>query len=193
LPPGAAFWGGGFRGAAGGGAHARAHPGSDYEGTAVTITGDGGITLHVESLYSDPGRVEISGVYPSTRMERLARTTITVAASRGPKVIAREITSRLLPGYLTELARVVEFNVRQAHDTGLREALAGKLTGMFPGAFTRTTGWTLQGTEVVIPCDSGPSDGGTAGLSTGAATVHLDLRGVPQAVALRMLEILAAG
>jgi hypothetical protein len=173
------------------GGNARAHPGSDYEGTAVTITGDGGITLHVESLYSDPGRVEISGVYPSTRMERLARTTITVAASRGPKVIAREITSRLLPGYLTELARVVEFNVRQAHDTGLREALAGKLTGMFPEAFTRTTGYTGQGTEVVIPREGGP--GGTIDLSTDATDVHLDLRGVPQAVALRMLEILAAG
>lgn len=155
------------------------------------ITGDGDVRLHLEADWRKPGRVEVSGVYPSTRRERLDRAGISVRADRGPMVIASEITRRLLPGYLAELGRVREFNAREAAGAGLREALAGKVTGMFPGSFTRATGYTGHGTEVVIPGGRGP--GGTVDLDAGAASVTLTLRAVPAAVALRMLAALAEG
>jgi len=170
--------------AAGLGGGAAARPG-EY-GAEIT---DGATRLHLTISWHDPSRLEVSGVYPSTRQERLRRTSISVRIDRGPAVIAREIRSRLLPGYHAELARVTELNAGEAHDAGMREALAGKITGMFPGAFTRVTGYTGHGTEVVIPGGDGP--GGTVSLSGSGASVAMTFRCVPPETAVRMLAVLA--
>lgn len=75
------------------------------------------------------GRVEISGRYPETNIyPDPSRKVIRVAIDRGPSVIAREITRRLLPTYVLEYARVLEHNERDRQQEARKQALVAKLS-----------------------------------------------------------------
>jgi hypothetical protein len=168
------------------GGGARPHRAED--GAVITA---GAARLTLEVVWGDPGRLEVTGIYPPTRLERLHRARITVRIDRGPAVIAREITLRLLPGYLAELGRVGDHTARETRDSGLREALGAEVTALFGGdSFTREAGWQGHGTETVFNAAGGAD--GTVRMSGDAARVALDLRGIPAGTALRMLAVLAA-
>lgn len=168
------------------GGGARPHRAED--GAVITA---GEARLSLEISWRDPGRLVVTGIYPPTRLERLHRASITVRIDRGPAAIAREITLRLLPGYLAELGRVSDHTARETRDGGLREALGAEVTRLFGGdSFTRDAGWQGHGTEAVFQAAGGA--GGTVRMSGDAVRVALDLRGVPSGTALRMLALLAA-
>lgn len=73
---------------------------------AAKLPEKGCLTLSV-SPYGQPGRVVVRGEYPQQYgYECVAE--ITVALSRGPEALVKEIKRRLLPEYLPSYARAVE-------------------------------------------------------------------------------------
>lgn len=97
--------------------------------------------IHGEGWTHQAGRIEIHGDYPRgpgneviyldhQDRQRGMSTRITVAESRGPKVIAREIARRLLPDYLERLERVRERVARDDEHEARRRRFRGELAGI---------------------------------------------------------------
>lgn len=170
----------------------RASPQHAEDGAVIAIASTAGeARLSVDFAWRDPARLVVTGIYPVTHLERLHHAEITVRTDRGTAVIAREVSRRLLPGYLAELGRVRETIARDERDAAARQAIGGQVTALFPAdSFTRVTGYHGHGTEAVFHAGNGSS--GTVRMSGNPSAVGLDLHGVPAAVALRMLAVLAA-
>lgn len=73
-------------------------------------------------------RLVIHGDYPGTETFRHENHEITVAESRPPAAIAKEIERRLLPKYRDTLAEVIERLDRQRQAQQARDVLAGHIT-----------------------------------------------------------------
>ena len=97
-------------------------------GERISGPSDRFITLTVP--YNTRGQVEISGSYPagSSAMYDLKHFEITVRADRGAEVIAKEITRRLMPDYLAELARLKVWLANQADRAERQRQLADRIS-----------------------------------------------------------------
>lgn len=81
-----------------------------------------GLRIALRSEWNTPDRITASGVYPASPHGRPYGTPhhkITVRADRGPKVLAAEISRRLLPDYTASFRKVAEYQA--AEDAYSRE------------------------------------------------------------------------
>jgi hypothetical protein len=97
----------------------------------------------------DHQRIELSALgdrwhaqarYPHTRHglpHGLTWPKITVTARRGAEVLAAEITRRLLPGYLTQLKEVLDFQSEAERDEQAQQQAAERIVGLLPGDVRR--------------------------------------------------------
>lgn len=139
-------------------------------------------------LSLDKGRVEVGGAYPQGYYQALGsqeRHEITVALTRGPEVIAREIERRLLPGYLTTLAEVKEKMRLDQEAKDMRQVAAERLVEVLsiPGVH-------LRDGELSWFSDT-PAGYGSARVNYGGGTVAVEARSVTLEVAERILRVLA--
>ncbi|WP_353707278.1 hypothetical protein ABRQ22_14850 [Cellulosimicrobium sp. ES-005] len=98
----------------------------EYRG--VYVDGPDGARLWLTLAWNNADRLEVQGLYPkpeephargwSKRYDEERKDSITVRRDRDPAAIAREITRRLLPGYLEMLGEAVEANAK--HDAAVR-------------------------------------------------------------------------
>jgi hypothetical protein len=109
----------------------------DFDANGRMLDHTDGRRLHIYTT-GWPGnltrRVIISGSLPyrpGQYIEPGSRTEITVAAERGAAVIAREITRRLMPGYIDALAKVRARNATEDAAWESQAALAAKVRGIF--------------------------------------------------------------
>lgn len=111
--------------------------------------------------YPYKGKTEISPIYPRSTFGfyKTERGKIGVSVSRGPQVVAREITRRLAPIYESALAKVEAYEADLAVDQGSRSVLTDKLASLFPSGTVSTPGHcqSEHQTELII---HGPGLGG---------------------------------
>jgi hypothetical protein len=158
---------------------AECHP----EHWGADIVGPDGVRLFcadAERYGGKAERVEIMGSYPTGYLNKVGRAedfAIKVRRDRGVETIAKEIVRRLLPGYLPELARVVERIA--SHDKGKsdQQATAERLAAMF--------GETVRDGEFQPRIGNGY---GTVRVLTGGDKVSLDLNYIDVDMAERMLK-----
>ena len=91
------------------------------------------LVLHDEGWTRQCGRIWVGGVYPKSDY-RTTHFHITAAAERGGEAIAKDITRKLLPKYVEELAQVVSYNEREKMDAHHRELAQDMLVRIIPGA-----------------------------------------------------------
>jgi hypothetical protein len=98
-----------------------------YDQVGEYIDGPDGATLWLHRFWRDESRIVVSGDWPRTAGGQLPKRyseklpSITVADSRSPQAIARDITRRFLPDYQAKLA---EFRQRVADDNAYHKAVA---------------------------------------------------------------------
>lgn len=100
----------------------------------VWLSGPRGQRLEV--AYDDyrRERASVRGLYPAGAVtDDLPNHRITVAVARGPQVIAHEITRRLLPAYLSDLAVAQQRIADRRHDDQSRARMAERLLTIAPG------------------------------------------------------------
>lgn len=169
--------------------HMTAEPGPAGDESDAWLT-CGQERLHV-CAYAN--RIVVVGSFPSTRHPAAVRNRpeITVNAGRGPAVIAREISRRLLPRYRAVLAEVNARNAADAAEAAARNEIAATVTATFPAARGQ---WPVsvrqEPLSTVLHLDTARGWGNVR-IAGDATTMHLDLRDVPAAAALRMLTALA--
>jgi len=131
---------------------------NDEIGHAVWLAHPDGRRLFLRRPWNHHDRVEISGHYPHSDyyFQPGEHLRITVAIARQPAAIAREITRRLLPGYVQVLAKVRAHLARQAADDTHRAQLAERLARLIPGAsvhddghHTTTIRWSASGQDPI--------------------------------------------
>lgn len=96
-----------------------------------------GMALYLTQGWDTPARVIVAASYPDAKDVQVyggPRHEITVALSRGGEVLAREITRRLLPGYLEDFNKVVKRIEAARQQKAERETLAESLINAMPGA-----------------------------------------------------------
>ncbi len=152
-----------------------------------------GRSLYLHRQYKDGGRVEIAGVYPHS--DYYFRTgehvSITVAIARGPAVIAREITRRLLPAYTDVLGKVQAHIAKQADDQANRARAAERLAALIPGSSihddgNRATTIRWYATDALIGY-------GHINLSGAGTSGTFEGRSLPIATVERLAAALASG
>lgn len=151
----------------------------------VPLNGPNGARIF---LSLDRGRVEVGGAYPDGYYQALGsqeRHEITVALSRGPVTIAREIVRRLLPGYLATLAEVQEKMRLDQEAKDMRQVAAERLAEVLsiPGVH-------LRDGELSWFSDT-PAGYGSARVNYGGGTAAIEARSVTLEVAERILCVLA--
>ena len=104
-----------------------------YPGDPVHLDGPDGAGLSLAPATYKPDKVQISGVYPPHDLDRSKHPGITVSVRRGGELIAREISRRLLPPYLAELAEVLASNATAKANRGARLQLAYDLAACLGG------------------------------------------------------------
>ena len=167
--------------------------GPGWHNTQRRLHGPDQAVLYVSTSYQEPGRIAAHGGYPSTTTT-VGREDITVAVSRGPAVIAREINRRLLPAYLARLAEVIKYNQTERADYEERGRVLGQVAGLLGGTYRQ---------EPYEPGKSGNYSGsvslyhlpgalfGSVSASGSPDTLDLDLHVVPRETALKILAVLA--
>jgi hypothetical protein len=130
------------------------------------------------------GRLVIGGSYPYIpgRSPRHGRIEITVAADRGPAVIAREITRRVLPEYGKLLAALLAELAEEAQMLDARNVLAERIRWAVTGARV-----SHGETSSEVSLDPGRS----ARISYRADEVSLELKWLPVDAAMKIIEIVA--
>jgi hypothetical protein len=115
---------------------------NDEIGHAVWLGHPDGRRLFVRRLWNDHDRIEVSGHYPHSDyyFQSGEHRRITVAIAREPAAIAKEITRRLLPGYVQVLAKVQAHLAKQAAGDTRRAELAARLARLIPGASVHDDG-----------------------------------------------------
>lgn len=152
----------------------------DYWGTILLGPAVGGLPARV--LFSEPwgshGRLTISGCYPHSPHgwpREVKHREITVNPARGAVTIGKEITRRLLPGYLDSLQVVADtIGARNTAAAARREAatrLAAILGVDLPSESDRDT-------DIRLPVHLGPVFGDVQ-TSYGGDSVRLELYSVP--------------
>lgn len=107
---------------------------------AAFIDGPNGERLQLAApMYDAPGKVTIHANLPDgsrdvLRYDENGRHEIGVSESRGAQVIAREITRRLLPSYLEQLADVQARISRKNHAAEVRADVVANLARAFRGS-----------------------------------------------------------
>lgn len=98
-------------------------------------------------LHEDQDRLTISGRLPNegSGPQRARCRDITVRTNRGPKVIAAEISRRLLPAYTTALAQATGSIAAAARRQDARAELGRRLAPLIPGARLSTEHATVRG------------------------------------------------
>jgi len=111
-------------------------------GHAVWLGHPDGRRLFVRRLWNNHGRIEVSGHYPHSDyyFQPGEHRKITVAMAREPAAIDREITRRLLPGYVQVLAKVQAHIAKRAAGDTRRAELAARLATLIPGASVHDDG-----------------------------------------------------
>jgi hypothetical protein len=106
----------------------------DDFGYRVRLDHPDGRSLHLHRHYKDGSRVELAGIYPHSDyyFRNGEHVSITVAIARGPAVIAREITRRLLPTSTEVLGKVQAHIAKQADDQTNRARAAERLAALIP-------------------------------------------------------------
>ena len=119
---------------------------SHLDGFTARAVDDFGYTLRLDhpdgrGLYlhrrrNNDSRVEIVGAYPHSDyyFRDGEHPSITVAIARGPAVIAREITRRLLPVYTEVLDKIHAHIAKQTTDHANRTRAARRLAALIPDA-----------------------------------------------------------
>jgi hypothetical protein len=136
------------------------------------------------------GRVVIAGSYPDCRYPlpyHVKQLEITVAASREPGAIAKEITRRLLPAYLPALAKVIAEDLERRRDDERRHQAAARLAAVIPRARIRDDAKHVGG---YLPSTSGQVRPVDVDLGHDGGEVSLQVRWVPVDVAERVLRAL---
>jgi hypothetical protein len=141
------------------------------------------------ALTVSDGKLHMSGCYPATEM-RVDYRGINVTVTRPPAIIAGEIERRLLPGYLRQLAEVVTFNARMDRERAARTAVMERIAGMFPGAHVDPA--SRRGTHAKVYIHPARCTRGMVEAYGSAATVSIELSGVPVDLAAGMLAVLAS-
>jgi hypothetical protein len=160
-------------------------------GVRIGAEGDG---LYLSEPSNQRGRVDIHGWFPHTRYWFDGqRKHITVRADRGPRVIAAEITSRLLPTYRAAMVKVREHDAEEQAAQRNRDTLAAYITGLFPGdrAVMPSHCQDHYRSEIYIHLPGPGVQGGQVKFHGDGGEVEFDRFRVPTAVALRMLETVA--
>lgn len=158
-------------------------------GVRIGTEGDG---LYLAEPSNQRGRVEIHGWFPHTRYWFDGqRKHITVRADRGPRVIAAEITARLLPVYRAAMVKVREHDAEEQAGQRNRDTLAAYITGLFPAGKTAMPGHCQDNHRSEIILHLPGHLGGYVKFHGDGGEVEFDRFRVPAAVALRMLETAA--
>lgn len=132
----------------------------------------------------DVNRIGISGAYfhlidnNDQLPYKLRRPSITVARSRGPEVIAKEITKRLLPDYRADIADVRASVTDHQDADNARAALAERIGGR---KIDHKSGNT--NTTVSVP-------GGSIRINYRADGCGVDLYSCPVEIAVKLAEML---
>lgn len=106
----------------------------DFAGHRSTyLDGPDGARLSISLDWRNADRVKVYGVYPRHEKYGVEHHEIGVGRDRGPAVIAREITRRLLPTYLAELTDVRNDNAERVQMRAARATLAQKLAEIIGG------------------------------------------------------------
>lgn len=110
-------------------------------GVAV-LKGPGRAELVMRVDQKDPRRVVVRTRFPRRAREvvSLDEARITIAADRGPEVIAKEIERRVLPGYLIELERGQDAIERSDQNERARAEAVARLIREAPVLTTRRDG-----------------------------------------------------
>jgi chorismate mutase len=169
-----------------------AEPGPSADGSEAWLT-RGQEQLRICASRASPGRVTIIGIFPPSRHRSRAmiRARITVNASRGAAVVAREVTRRLLPAYRDLLADVQARNAADAADAAARNAVAAAISATFPpGPGSQITAYQTPGCCVLHV--NAACGWGHVRICGDGTIVHLKLSDVPAAAALPMLAALVA-
>lgn len=158
------------------------HPG-------IYLHGPGQATLYLRHARRDRTRVAVSGHYPDSDVQPRS-VVIKVAAARGPAALAAAIRARLLPDYLSELAKVLAHNRQRTQAAKRRRDNAAALATLLPGATVHEHG---RDTTVVgwHPRTAGETLGEVSvTLSHDPQRAHLELRGVPVDLAEQIVRLI---
>lgn len=164
---------------------------SEHWGTFLVGPGAGGLPARV--LFSEPwgskGRLTISGCYPHSPHgwpREVTQCEITVNPARGATTIGREITRRLLPGYLGNLQIVADTITARTGAATARSAAAARLCAVLGTEQPRESD---RDTSIRLHIHTGPVFG-HVDVDYGGDTVRLDLHSVPLAAAEALLRAL---
>ena len=150
-------------------------------------TGEG---VLLRPAWGEP-RLVISGLFPATDFTfRGGRPDITVAATRTPQDIAREIRRRLLPSYRPMLATVRAYNADREAEAAARRDVATRIAAQLPGSAI-SADYRRERTVAWDGGSSGPYRGGIAYVHSDATTVRIEAR-VSADLAVRIAELIAA-
>ncbi len=162
----------------------------EYDGhRGVYLDGPNGARLFLALDWRNSDRLEVSGIYPrGTQLHNVERHEIGVRRDRGPAVIAREITRRLLPGYLTDLERVQADNDERATMRDRRQSVARELAELAGGTVDAQDDRSTQA-GVRWFHNNGDSYGDVR-INYRADSVSIDIRSLPVEVARDVLALI---
>jgi hypothetical protein len=170
----------------GGAINAYEHPNYQY----IQGDGDERLELHFASG-SNMQRLTVSGRYPITSRggfisapHGTPRPDMTVAISRGPEAIAKDITRRLLPEYRKVLAAVQEIKRRTDASEDSQEANLRSLAEVFG---TNPSADNLKHGTMRLNI---PIQGAYGDLEAFDNSVNLNLRSIPIQKALQVARLL---
>ncbi len=163
----------------------------DDFGYTLRLDHPDGRGLYLHRQHNDGGRVEIVGAYPHSdyHFRTGEHVSITVAITRGPAVISREITRRLLPACTQVLGKIHAHIAKQTADHANRTRAAKRLAALIPGASIHDDG--RHTTTVRWYADDEPIGYGHIELGAAGTTGTFQARSLPLATVARLATTLA--
>jgi hypothetical protein len=163
----------------------------DDVGYMLRLDHPDGRGLYLHRQHNNDSRVEIVGAYPHSdyHFRTGERVSITVAITRGPAVISREITRRLLPVYTEVLSKIHAHITKQTTDHANRTRAARRLAALIPDASIHNDGH--HATTVRWYTADEPIGYGHIELSGAGTTGTLEARNLPIATVERLATALA--
>jgi len=163
----------------------------DDFGYTLRLDNPDGRGLYLHRRHNNESRVEIVGAYPHSDYYFQAgeHVSITVAIARGPAVISREITRRLLPAYTEVLGKIHAHIAKQTADHANRTRAAKRLAALIPGASIHDDG--RHATTVRWYAADAPIGYGHIELSAAGTTGTLEARSLPIATVEQLATALA--
>ena len=162
---------------------------SEHNENAATLSGPAGAEVFIwtNAYPHRHQRAEIVGQYPEHKPYDVKRHEITVSLDKTAEQIARDITRRLLPAYLPDLARALETQ-RGHEEYAYRTRLLAEQVAGCAIVSARPNEWRSSETrrEHSLNLSTGYGTVTVAGDS-----VSLELNSITPEAALRILDILA--